>query len=125
MAKRLFAAAVVLLMLASRAQAQDPKLVVLTSLTYASAVYDTETTRSALRRCGVCAEQNPFMRPFVNNGASVYSASMGFTSVTTYATHRLKKEGVRWWWVPMASTVAMHVFSGIHNQRLPGNRIPK
>jgi len=123
MAKRLAAAATVLFLLTSRAQAQDRKLVVLTSLTYASVVYDTETTRSALRRCGVCAEQNPFMRPFVNNPASIYSASMGLTSATTYATHRLKKEGVRWWWVPMASTMAMHVFSGIHNQRV--SRIPK
>lgn len=123
MAKRLSAAAIVLLVLTSRAQAQDRKLVVLTSLTYASAVYDTETTRNALRRCGVCAEQNPFMRPFVNNGASIYSASMGLTSATAYATHRLKKENVRWWWVPMASTMAMHVFSGIHNQRV--SRIPK
>src|SRR5215510_11797230 len=118
MAKRLLTAATVLLLLSSHAHGQDRKLLVLTSFTYASAVYDTETTVSALRRCGECVEQNPLMRPFVNNRASVYSASVGLTSVTMYATHRLKQEGVRWWWVPMASTMAVHILSGIHNQKL-------
>jgi hypothetical protein len=101
-----------------QAQAQDRKLVTLTSLTYASAIYDTQTTMNALESCGSCSEGNLLMRPFVGNKATAYAFSMGLTTAATYSTFRLKQDGVKWWWVPMAATITLHVVAGAHNQNV-------
>jgi hypothetical protein len=115
---RILACLVVFLFFSERAQAQDPALITLTSLTYASALYDTATTMSALDNCARCTEGNFLMRPFVGNRGTAYAFSMGLTTAATYSTLRLKQDGVRWWWVPMAATIALHVTAGVHNQRI-------
>jgi hypothetical protein len=103
---------------AGEARAEDRKLIALTALTYASAVYDTQTTMKALARCPTCSEGNFLMRPFVGNRGTAYAYSMGLTTAATYSTLKLKQDGVRWWWVPMAATVALHITAGVHNQRI-------
>src|SRR5689334_6889236 len=94
-------------------------LLILTSLTYASALYDVHTTLSVLSRChGDCYEGNRLMRPFVRNTASAYAFTMGMSSAATVGTYQLKKKNVRLWWVPMAAATALHLAAGMHNQRL-------
>src|SRR5437016_1552139 len=91
----------------------DSKFLTLTSFSFASALYDAQTTLGTLERChGLCFEENRFMRPFVGNAASAYAFTMGLTSVSAFATYRLKQKGARWWWVPMAATSILHVTAG-------------
>ena len=105
--------------LVDRPPTVDNKLLTLISLSYASAVYDTQTTMTTLRQCNRrCFEANPLMSPFVGSKASAYSATMGLTSLSAFATYRLKKSGARWWWVPLAATSAVHIAAGIHNQAI-------
>jgi hypothetical protein len=115
---RILALGILLFLFGGRAQAQDGKLFALTSLTFASAIYDTQTTMKALETCGACSEANFLMRPFVGSRPSAYAFSMGLTTAATYSTFRLKQDGVKWWWVPMAATIALHVTAGAHNQRI-------
>jgi hypothetical protein len=115
---RILAFVTLLLLPGELAHAEDRKLLTLTTLTYASALYDTQSTMGALERCQSCAEGNIFMRPFVGNRASAYAFSMGLTTAATYSTFRLRQDGVKWWWVPMAATIALHVTAGVHNQRI-------
>jgi len=97
----------------------DAKLLTLMSLSYASTLYDTHTTLSALQRCqNRCFEANPLMKPFSGGKYQLTTYAMGLTSASALATYRLKKTGSRWWWVPMAATSAMHIAAGIHNQRV-------
>ena len=97
----------------------DGKLLTLISLSYAAAVYDTQTTFAAFERCrGGCFEANPLMRPFVAHRSSAYAYSMGLTSLSVYGTYRLKKSGSRLWWVPIVATTALHITAGIHNQKV-------
>ena len=96
----------------------DKKLVTLTSLTYASAIYDAHTTVSALERCHTCYEGNLLMRPFANSRPSAYAFTLGMTSVAAYGGYKLKQKGVRWWWVPMTATMALRLVSGVHNQHM-------
>lgn len=97
----------------------DGKLLTLVSLSYAAALYDMQTTFAALERCHPqCIEANPLMSPFVANRTAGYAFSVGLTSVSTYATYRLKKKGARWWWIPMAASAALHITAGIHNQNI-------
>ena len=97
----------------------DRKLITLTSLTYASAVYDAHTTVGALERCGDrCYEANLLMRPFAGSRTSAYTFTIGMTTAATYGAYRLKQKGVRWWWVPMTATMALRFVSGVHNQRI-------
>ena len=103
----------------------DNKLLTLISLSYASAIYDTQTTMTTLKQCnGRCFEANPLMSPFVRSKASAYSYTMGLTSLSAFATYRLKKSGARWWWVPLAATSAVHFAAGIHNQAIRSPQIP-
>jgi hypothetical protein len=96
----------------------DGKLLTLTTLSYASTLYDTRSTLSALDRCATrCVEGNPVMRPFVGTTSSAYAFTLGLTTVTTYGTYRLKKKGVRWWWVPMTASTVLHFAAGVHNQK--------
>jgi hypothetical protein len=105
----------------SKSSVLDSKLLALSSISYASAVYDARTTAAALDRCGSrCFEANPLTSPFAGNRPSAYAFTLGLTSVSTYATYRLKQRGMRWWWVPMATTSVMHVVAGIHNQKIRG-----
>jgi hypothetical protein len=101
----------------------DAQFLALASISYASAVYDARTTVSALRRCSnECYEANRLARPFTSSEPKVYAFSVGLTSASLFATYHLKKRGVRWWWVPMVTTTALHVAAGIHNQNI--NRAP-
>ena len=103
----------------------DNKLLTLVSLSYASAIYDTRTTMTTLKRCnGRCFEANPLMSPFVGSKASAYSYTMSLTSLSAFATYRLKKSGAKWWWVPMAATSAVHIAAGIHNQAMRAPYVP-
>ena len=103
----------------SRSSTLDYKFLAVASLSYASAIYDTRTTVAALSRCGgQCFEANRLMSPFVANKPSAYALTSGLTSVSTYATYRLKQRGKRWWWVPMTTTAVLHVVAGIHNQNI-------
>jgi hypothetical protein len=104
--------------LCGNAQAEDRKLLTLAALSYASAVYDTQTTLRTLDNCGTCSEGNFMMRPFVGNRTAAYAFSMGLTTAATYSTFKLRQDGVRWWWIPMAATIALHVTAGAHNQRI-------
>jgi len=103
----------------------DNKLLTLVSLSYASAIYDTHTTMTTLKHCnGRCFEANPLMSPFVGSKASAYSYTMSLTSLSAFATYRLKKSGAKWWWVPMAATSAVHIAAGIHNQAMRAPYVP-
>ena len=96
----------------------DSTLLALTAASYASAAYDAHTTLSALDHCAGCFEANRLMRPFVGSRASAYAFTLGLTSVSTYATYSLKRKGVRWWWVPMVTTTALHFAAGLHNRNI-------
>jgi hypothetical protein len=103
----------------ARSRTLDNKFWALASLSHAAAGYDVHTTMSALNQCGAgCFEANRLMRPFVGSGPAAYSFTLGLTSVSTYATYRLKQKGVRWWWVPMVTTTMLHVAAGIRNQNI-------
>jgi hypothetical protein len=119
MTKRALGIAVLLTLFGNYAHAEDRALIALTSAAYATAAYDARTTTGVLQRCGGrCVEGNPLMRPFAGNPGSAMAFSMGLTSATAYGTYRLKQKGVKWWWVPMAASMAVHVACGIHNQQL-------
>lgn len=97
----------------------DYKLLTLTSVSVASALYDAQTTIATLQHCyNRCFEANNVLSPFAQNRTSAYAFTMGLTSLSTYATYRLKQRGTRWWWVPMAGTAIMHVAAGLHNQHV-------
>jgi hypothetical protein len=103
----------------------DSKLLTLTSLSVASAVYDARTTIATLQHCyNRCFEANGILSPFAQNSTSAYAFTMGLTSLSTYATYRLKQRGTRWWWVPMAGTAIMHVAAGLHNQHVMSRSVP-
>jgi hypothetical protein len=107
----------------SKSSTLDYKFLAVASLSYASAIYDTHTTFAALDRCGGrCFEANRLMSPFVANKPTAYAFTSGLTSVSTYATYRLKQRGKRWWWVPMTTTAVLHLVAGIHNQNI---RVPQ
>ena len=104
---------------AERRTTLDGKLLTLISVSYASAIYDTQTTLTTLKQCAVqCFEANPLVRPFTGRNASAYAYTMGLTSVSAFATYRLKKTGARWWWVPLVATSAVHVAAAIHNEKI-------
>ena len=104
---------------AARRTTLDGKLLTLLSVSYASSIYDTQTTVTTLKQCPVqCFEANPLLRPFAGRKSSAYAYTMSLTSVSAFATYRLKKTGSRWWWVPLAATSAVHFAAGIHNQRI-------
>ena len=103
----------------TQSQPLDAHFLTLASISYASAVYDSQTTISALKRCSnECFEANRLARPFTSSDAKIYAFSVGLTSVSLAATYHLKKRGVRWWWVPMVTTTALHVAAGMHNQKM-------
>jgi len=103
----------------------DYKLLTLTSFSVASALYDAQTTVAALKHCyGRCFEANGVLSPFTQNSGSAYAFTMGLTSLSTFATYRLKQRGTRWWWVPMAGTALLHVAAGLHNQHVISRTVP-
>lgn len=72
--------------------------------------FDIETTMAGLKRCApACYEANPIMRPFVDSRAKAYTVAMGLTSLSAYGSHKLREGGSKWWWVPMAVNIGVHV----------------
>jgi hypothetical protein len=83
--------------------------------TIASTAYDLQSTFNALERCNTCREGNPAMRPFIGNKPAAYGIVLGLTGSTIYASHKLKQQNKRWWWIPMVAISGLHIGAAIHN----------
>ena len=86
--------------------------------TQAATVFDLQTTRSALQRCPSCYEGNPIIKPFVLSPPAAFGAAMSLSAGSIYGAYKLKKKGVRVWWVPLAAPIAVHTIAGINNSRI-------
>lgn len=85
----------------------------------ASTIYDMETTFRTLDRCPTCREGNPIMRPFVSAGRpATYAFTTGINLLALHTSLQLRKAHKKWWYVPSAVAIGIHVFAGIHNSRI-------
>ena len=82
----------------------------------ASTTYDVETSFKAFDRCAACYEANPVMRPFADSRARMYVAQSGLNFGLGYASWHLKKEGNKWWWVPLVANIGVHFAAATHNR---------
>src|SRR5262245_51210399 len=98
--------------------AEDKLFWVLATGTQVATVYDLQTTRSALQRCPSCSETNPIMKPFVPSSPAAYGAALRSSGGSNYGAFKLKRKGVRIWWVPLAAPIAVHALAGISNSRI-------
>lgn len=63
-------------------------------------------------------EFDPLARPFISLPRPAYYASgAALSGGLTYLSHRWRKEGKRWWWVPEAAQIAVNGLCAIHNAR--------
>jgi hypothetical protein len=114
---RVILSIVVVLVLAHPLRSQD-RFTILSTVTVAATAYDIETTLNAFKRCPTCSEANPFMKVFMERRGTAYTAGMGLTGTALWSGYQLRKQGKRWWWVPMVGAVGLHVGSAIHNQKV-------
>jgi len=90
----------------------------------ASTAFDVESTFNVSSRCANCVEMNPVLRPFIKSRAQTYTAQMGLSTTAAYGSWQLKDSGKKWWWVPLAANIAVHVGAGIHNRKVAPIRGP-
>src|SRR5262245_45171990 len=112
------AALLTILLFATTARAEDKLFWTLATGAQAATVFDLETTVRALNRCPTCYEANPFMKPFVSSKPAAYSAGLGLSAASIYGSLKLKKQGTKWWWVPLAGQIGMHTAFGLMNNRI-------
>jgi hypothetical protein len=58
------------------------------------------------------------MTPFVTKKPAAYLAGTALTTAGIYGSHRMKKDGSRWWWSPIVAQIGMHIVLGIRNSRI-------
>jgi hypothetical protein len=94
----------------------DRNFWILTGVTVAATVYDTETTFAGIKNGA--REGNPLMRPFVESGRpATYAVQMAVTGGISYLAYRQKKRGsAGWWFFPVVLTVG-HTVAGSLNLR--------
>jgi len=98
--------------------AEDKLFWTLAAGTQAATVYDLQTTRSVLHRCTSCYEANPIMKPLVPSSPAAFGAALTLSAGSVFGAFKLKKRGVRVWWIPMAAPIAVHTIAGISNSRI-------
>lgn len=111
----LFVCVVVVFVLPSAAFGQDVPFVILSSLSIGTTTFDLQTTSTALKRCSTCKEANPLMH--FKSKPLTYTVSLGLTSGVIYGSARLKRDGSKWWWVPLVVSSVVHGVAGVSNQR--------
>ncbi len=85
----------------------------------ASTVLDIESSYYALQNCPrgfTCREGNPVLRPFVSAGRpAVYAFTTATNALAVLSSHKLRKKGSRYWWVPMTVYTGIHAFCAVRN----------
>jgi hypothetical protein len=84
---------------------------------------DTRSTFEVSKRCPDCYEANPFVAPFVRQGASTtYAAGLMFDAGVMTIAYKMKGSDNRWarrtWWVVPAALIAGHSIAARHNNNL-------
>ena len=82
----------------------------------ASTTYDVETSFRAFDRCISCYEGNPVLRPFADSRTKMYVFQSGLNAGLGYTSWQLKKDGSKWWWVPLVANIGIHVAAATHNK---------
>ncbi len=72
-----------------------------------SAGADLKTTQA----CVGCRELNPIVRP----APTVIVSTTALLS--WYASHKLRQDKRKLWWLPGVATVGVHSFAAVHNTR--------
>lgn len=62
-------------------------------------------------------ELNPVMRPFSRNAGALSGAVGGVTVGVVWGSHALRREGKKWWWVPLVAGTVVHGVAVNHNWR--------
>ena len=97
----------------------DAKFISLAAAMQAATVLDMESTFSVAKNCSACREANPFLRPLVNSGRpATYAVTTGIDLAAFYVAYRMRKDGKRYWWVPMVAATGLHAGFAWHNYRL-------
>jgi len=109
---------VVVLILAGTEPARGQKaFVVLSVATIGTAIYDMETTVAALDRCAGCREGNPLIRNFVQDRRLAFTIVTGTAATSVYLSHRLRTQGRKYWWLPLVTSIGLHITAGVYNQQ--------
>lgn len=108
----------VALCLPSLAQS-DREFTVASAALVGSTVFDVESTFRGMGRNPNLIEGNKLMRPFVNAGRpATYGVTMGIDAGLLWWSHREKRRGSKFWWVPIAVGTGVHIAAGVNNLRL-------
>lgn len=85
----------------------------------ASTMLDIESSYHTLKNCPAgftCREGNPLLRPFVQAGRpAVYAFTTGTNALAVLSSYKLKKNGSRFWWVPMTVYTGIHAYCAVRN----------
>ncbi len=87
---------------------------------------DTKSTFEVDKRCTDCYEANPFVAPFVRQGATTtYVAGLAFDAAVMTVAAKMKGSEKTWvrrtWWVIPAALIAGHSMAYRHNNNLARN----
>jgi hypothetical protein len=86
---------------------------------HSAAFFDAYSTRQAIAAGGT--EQNPMLRPFASSPA-IYAATQVWPLVMDYTARRMQLSSHnfvrRMWWIPQSSSMAVSIFSGVHNMNV-------
>ena len=107
-----------IVLLTKTLHAEDRLFWILAGGAQAATIYDIQTTRNVMQRCPTCYEANPIMKPFVASSPAAFSVAVGLSAGGIYGAFKLRKKGVRYWWVPVAAPLAVHTIAGLNNSRI-------
>ena len=116
--KRTRNAVFLMMLMVATVQAEDKVFWTFVAGTQVATVFDLQTTRNLMQQCASCYERNPIMKPFVGSLPAAYGTALSLNAASVYGSLLLKKQGHRWWWVPLAIPIAAHTVAGINNKRL-------
>ena len=88
---------------------------ILTTGTYTAGIADSHTTMTNQREWSG-REMNPLLGPHPSN-LRTYGTIGGLNTLAVYSSWELRKHGKRWWWAPMAGSIAVNLWGVQNNMR--------
>ena len=84
-------------------------------------ILDMESTFHLLGQGDEFREGNPILKPFVHSRLQAYAMQAGINTGITYLAYRLKKNGSKFWWLPLVGCSVIHGSLAGNNIRLVYN----